>query len=198
MFLVFGPEILTHQRNYHINLADCQGSFVENGTFFHNDILPDVVTWNKWNDEHNIPMNEVVFHDKINVKLVLSIWASDEDVLSKCKALLPSNVARLCSLEKTPTKPLRTPKSRFKYYDTESEPIRAYRVFLNFGKINSKEYVSQTRGKRFFTSIGYLRKIALIGGVAKETVANATVDKLAKIIGSNSFLWRQFKSRMIM
>ena len=88
--MVFPRDLLLEQRNFHLNVCDKNGFFIEGGTFFGGDAgVPDLAATRRGKGEEGDDgeMNEVVFHDSVPARLCVKMYCADPE---KARRALPS------------------------------------------------------------------------------------------------------------
>ena len=87
--MIFSKKLL-QQKNYHINYRDCNGIITENNTYYSWNIN-DFSLKSKQQDNEKMKMNEVVFHDNIDMKYccaIIGILKKDTGII-KINDILP-------------------------------------------------------------------------------------------------------------
>lgn len=172
--LVFGRDLVRRQKNFHLNLADKNGYFIEGGTFFPGDKgvprLRDsrAVKITHGLSERKADMNEIVFHDSVSMDLCEEILVAPE-AIEKVLAFLPPDLAsKTRSMpDLLPRKVVRT--KRLDALDTDSLACRVY--FTDIWYTGFKVPIMVGSRARFKSGIGYVRSLARLAGADKETLA---------------------------
>lgn len=145
MLLIFSADLLKLQTNYHVNIKDVCGDMVCGQTFWPNELdkLPDEEFGTS--SKLSRRFNEVVFHDRVDARLIQQIWFEDESVRLKCVSWLPQQLKTKCKLRPymgyaiefmSTFYPklvnnyysiiIRLPKSLRRYVNTQSKPVPYY------------------------------------------------------------------------
>jgi hypothetical protein len=91
--MIFSKKLL-QQKNYHINYRDCNGIITENNTYYSWNINDFSLKTKQQNDDKTEKMNEVVFHDNIDMKYccaIIGILKKDIGII-KMNDILPRKV----------------------------------------------------------------------------------------------------------
>jgi hypothetical protein len=205
ILLVFGCEMLK-QNNYHVNLYDHNGKIMEYITFSKENIdsLPDIKDVLEFYDENKINSyyNEIIFHDKINIKLLTKIWCNNKDTYDKIHNLISnnSNIKNkkifLDMLElhyKLPNRKMHIPKHMLSYLDMKSLPYYVFYFDNTYTGIKIPYYPYKTK---FFSSLTFCKNIARIANVSDDVLKNIhDIPNLVKYMEKNKLFDYYFHNR---
>lgn len=171
--LVFGRDLVRRQKNFHLNLADKNGFFIEGGTFFPGDkSVPRLRDSRALKKKHGLKkshadMNEIVFHDSVSMDLCEEILVAPE-ALEKVLALLPPELASKTrsAPDVLPRKVVRT--TRLDALNTESLACRVFSTDIWYTGFKVPILVGSR--VRFNSGIGYVRSLARLAGVDEATL----------------------------
>ena len=183
--LLFGRDLVLRQKNFHLNLADKNGYFMEGGTFFHDDAVPDLAGTRAFKARHGlrqarVEMNEVVFHDSVSMDLCEAILVTgDSALLAKVKAGLPAAWAaktrRLAKGRPLPSKPIGT--TRPEAMNTASLACRVFLTDIWYTGFRVPLRVPGTSRTRYSSGVRYVRAVARLAGVDARTLARLGTAK---------------------
>ena len=161
--LLFPRDLIREQKNFHLNLCDKNGMFIEGGTFFHDSRdVPDLAT----DGSH---VNEVVFHNSVPIALCARVLCFDNETRSAVERLLPRRWAGRTRIlgRKFPVRALTMRSSvgpmTHKLLDLTTPPCKVFLTDINFTGIDN------CPGKRKKTSSPYVRMIAERAGYPMHT-----------------------------
>lgn len=136
IMLVFSNKLLK-QKNYHANIMDINGLISEGITYFPHNIkdLPKLNDVEEYYNKHynSYSVNEIVFHDKININLVCEIWCNNKATYEEVINNVPRNIKHLIKIKNKYTNIVCNVDE--KYLDLSSMPF-----FLNMDHHRSGFY----------------------------------------------------------
>lgn len=166
--LLFGVELLD-QHNYHINLYDNKGYISENLTYskFNIDKLPDISKLYDNNYDMESHYNEIVFHDKISIKLLTGIFCNNEGVYNEIKSIIKyntkinKNYLNILKLNSNyPENKLHIPKEKQIYLDKTSLPNFVFYFDKEFNDKNQSFY-----HEKYINTMEFNKQIARIANI---------------------------------
>lgn len=195
--LVFGADLLKMQKNYHLNLIDCNGYFTESITYFPEDI-DKIPSYKKVMEFCNSSYNEVIFHDKIHIDLIEFIWFRSAETLMNAKKLLPSSIAKKCKMiPKNLDITVSTSKKSLNKIDSESEAVRVYVSNERYTGIKTPLYLPKQKKIRYKSSLKYVKDIARKAGVAEEQLKKLKTNiDVESYLEKNDYYFKAFESRL--
>lgn len=185
--LVFGRDLVREQKNFHLNLADKNGFFIEGGTYFRGDDVPRLEETRAFKMRHGLgradaEMNEIVFHDSVSMALCEAILVSgDAAMLAEVKASLPAAWAaktrrlRGRGIAALPVAATRT--TRPEMLNTTSLACRVFRTDIGYTGFRVAVRVPGTSRARYRSGVRYVRDIARLAGVDDGTLARLRTAK---------------------
>lgn len=195
--LVFGADLLKMQKNYHLNLVDCNGYFAESITYFPEDINK-IPSYKKVMKFCNSPYNEVIFHDKIHIDLIEFIWFRSTETLIYAQNLLPLSIAKKCKMiPKNLDITVSTSKKSLKKIDGDSEAVRVYVSNERYNGIKTPLYLPKQKKIRYKSSLKYVKDIARRAGVAEEQLKKMKTNiDVESYLEKNDYYYKAFESRL--
>jgi hypothetical protein len=191
ILLVFSKDLLK-QKNYHINVIDSNGLYVEGVTYFPHNIseapkYKDIVDLHN-NKNEVFPGNEIVFHDKININTLCGIWLGDfwkKDIYDELLKIVPNKFKHLIKIKKKYTD-IKC-ESKDKYLDLVSKPFvisfnplaqqQQMIAWISKKDYYKKIYLKKTKN----SSSNYYKKIAQIVNIDDETIKKFNLTNPKKL-----------------
>lgn len=180
--LIYSGEILKRQKNYHINLVDRNGFFTETITYFPEDIdnIPIKKAHEFWNNIEkkcktyfSYNYNELIFHDKIHIDLISSIWFKERKQLIEAKKTFPKNISDKCKMFPSNIDiDVKIPKNGIDKLNTTSEAIRVFSSDNKYTGIKIPLYLPNNKNMRYKSSLRYVKNIAKQAGVSSDILQN--------------------------
>jgi hypothetical protein len=188
IMLIFSKDLLK-QKNYHINVIDFNGLYVEGVTYFPHNIseapkYKDIVDLYK-NNKIGFPGNEIVFHDKIDINTLCEIWVGKiwgKGIYDKLLKTIPDKFKKLVKIKKKYTD-IKC-KSKEKYLDMVSKP---FVISFNPLVINRWDGVAIKELKKLYlnktkkSASRYYKELAKIANIDDETINNLDLTDPKKL-----------------
>ena len=157
--LVFPRDLIRRQKNFHLNLCDKNGFFIEHGTFFFDDPVPDLAAGRS-------DMNEVAFHDSVPIKLCRTAYCRDADTFRHVSSFAPKWLKVAKMPKRFPLRPAVLPRELLPLLDTGSPPCRVFLTDINYTGIEC-----EAKHPARVASVSYVREIAVRAGYERSRVA---------------------------
>lgn len=180
--LIYSGEILKRQKNYHINLVDRNGFFSETLTYFPEDIdnIPIKKVRKFWDNIEKkyrkfflYDYNEVIFHDKIHIDLISSIWFKKRKQLIEAKKTFPKNISDKCKMFPSNIDiDVKIPNNGYDKLNTTSEAIRLFSSDNRYDGIKIPLYLPKNKNIRYKSSLRYVKNMAKKAGVSSDILKN--------------------------
>jgi hypothetical protein len=186
--MVFPRDLLLEQRNFHLNVCDKNGFFIEGGTFFGGDAgVPDLAATRRGKGEEGDDgeMNEVVFHDSVPARLCVKMYCADPE---KARRALPSwwKGRVLAMPDRFPSRPVGLPRGLRGLLDRESMPCRVFLTDINYTGIDCLV------GGRKRSSDAYVRRIAALAGYPAKRFARSKGREIEAVLMKDGAYTRAF------
>lgn len=183
VILVFPRDLVRLQRNFHLNLCDKNGFFIEKGTFFHDDMPPDLA-------EGRSEMNEIVFHDSVKIKLCKYIYCRNSDTLEMVSRFAPKWVEVRLAPERFPRRAVVLARELRKHLNTESLPCRVFRTDIGYTGIPC-----EAKHPRRVSSAKFVRDIAVKAGYSLERISGLSAKDIEALMTKDGVYTRSFLER---
>jgi hypothetical protein len=189
--MLFPCDLLLKQRNWHLNLCDKNGFLSEGGTFYAGDDLPDLAA------SRGLPgsdANEVVFHDRISVRLCSRVLCRTPEAMAAVKTAVASLKGRgpIPAVSHLPAARFQSRRIRLRsgaapFLDLTSEPCRVFYTDIN--------YTGVPCGPRKSSSVRFVRQVAMRAGYTPASLSGKSAAQIEKMLAADGAYTRCMMSR---
>jgi hypothetical protein len=200
---IFPKDILQFQKNYHINLVDSNGFFIETLTYFPENVnnIP-IQEYYTFCDERNIERpyyNEVIFHDKLSIHLASYILFGNEYNCSNYKEQMPETLRYKCHVfNQQETIEPKLLKNQHQYLDTTSKACRVYVSNYRYDGIPYPLFFPYNKNIKYKSSLEYVKTIARKAGITENKLKKfRRITDLEAYMESKNIYTKTFLNRKL-
>lgn len=139
---------------------------------------------------------EVIFHDKIDIRLVRFIWFREKSDLEKAKKLVPISLAnRFKLLPKTYKKIETTPMQSLSFINNTSKPCKVFSSNYRYDGVPIPLYFPNNPKTKFKSSLIYVKDIARKAGMEEDNLKKFhDIPTLERYIEKNGLFEKEWIS----